>query len=461
MSRAVTRELAEWIASVKPQDIPPDVAHQAKRALLDYLGAALAGSTTRISRGVRDYLYEADGGSTATVVGSDRKLGPLGAALANGAAAHGLEIDDGYTKGSVHPGTVCFPAVLAAAEAHAARVDQVIAACAVAIEVTCRLSGATHPATWRQGFHNTGVNGVFGAAAGVANLLGLDAERTLWALGIAASSASGLFEFLGTGAEVKRVHPGKAARDGILAAELAARGVTGPATAMEGRNGYFRAYAAGEVDIDHLLNDLGRRWETMRIYVKPYPCCRHLHGPIDAVLALRSQQPIDLDAVRSIRVETYTVASHHNHRNVRDFLDAQMSIPYATAVALADGVVGLAQFSAAHRSRPDLRRLVEMVEVVAAPDCDAGYPKQGRPARVTLEMAGGARLSHRIAYPLGEPENQLSDRDLERKFHNVCGPVVGEEACARIIETVWNLSDMDELYSAVSFPPDNLRPAMD
>jgi len=458
--QAVTQELASWVAAMTFERVPSDVVHQARRALLDYLGATLAGSTTGVSTTVRKYLEQYEGGSLSTVVGSDRRLSPTAAAMANGTSAHGLEIDDGHTRGSVHPAAACFPAVLAAAEAYGSSPEAVITASVVAYEVTCRLSSATHPATWRQGFHNTGVNGVFGAAAGVANLLGLDATRTAHALGIAGSFAGGLFEFLGTGAEVKRLHPGKAARDGLFAAEMASRGISGPTTVLEGRNGYFRAYAGGDVRVSAIFEGLGERWEIQSIYVKPYPCCRHLHGPIDAILAMAEQSPIPVQEIRSIRVETYGVASQHQHKTVKDFLDAQMSIPFAVAVALVEGKVGIDHFSASARSRADLQELMDKVEVSATADCETDYPRM-RPARVILDLASGGKRSLRVDYPLGEPDNPLSDRELEQKFHNICDPVAGSEASRRIIQAVWRLSDMNELYATLRFPEGVLNPAAD
>lgn len=455
----LTLELAAWIAGARFEALPASVVHQARRMILDYLCAALAGSTTPVSRGVLEYLAASEGEGGATVIGAERRLSPASAAFVNGTSAHGLEIDDGYTLGSFHPGAPTLPAVLAAAEVHAATPERLLTAAAVALEVGCRIAAAGHPATWRRGFHNTAIAGVFGAAAGVASILGHDARRTADALGLAGSFAGGLFEFLGTGAEVKRVHPGKAARDGLLCAELAGRGVTGPATVLEGRHGYFHAFAGGEHDPARVVEGLGRSWAMESTYVKPYPCCRHLHGPIDAVLALRQEPGFALENLGAVTVETYAVAARHSHKTADEFLDAQMSIPYAVAVALARGRVGLAEFAPEVRRDPAVRRLASIVDVAVAPDCDADYPKM-RPARVVLRWGDGRERSLRVDWPYGEPETPISDAALTEKFHNVCDPVVGRERAARIAERAWALDDLPALFASLRLPAATLRPAV-
>ncbi|MGH3748728.1 MAG: MmgE/PrpD family protein, partial [Micromonosporaceae bacterium] len=382
--------------------------------------------------------------------GSPLRLAPASAALGNGAAAHGLEVDDGYTPGGYHPGAPTLSAILAKAEAQDASAEQILVATVVAFELSCRLAGAGHPATWRRGFHNTPVVGVFGAAAGVAKLAGGDPHTITQALGIAGSHAGGLFEFLGSGAEVKRLHAGKAGHDGVVSAELALLGLTGPATVLEGRNGYLRAYADGDYDEEHLIGGLGAEWRMLRTYVKPYPCCRHLHGPIDAVLALREQAPIDPDVVRAVTVETFTSASRHNGRNIADFLDAQMSIPYAVAVTLLHGTPALQHFETDMRQDPRVRRLVDLVQVTEAADCVRDFPAM-RPARVTVNVAGENRVL-RVDQPYGEPDNPVNDADLEAKFHRLAGPVLGVERCQRIVAQVRAFDAPGVLFDLLATP---------
>jgi 2-methylcitrate dehydratase PrpD len=431
----VTAHLAEWVCRSAPS---PEVEHQTRRIVLDYLASAVAGAGTDVSRTVRSVVGEMYPGDDAGLVGGGR-ASAAGAAFANGAAAHALDVDDGYTKGSVHPSAPTLPAVLAAAERAQADPATVLRAVAVAVEVTCRIARAGHPATRLAGFHNTPLAGVFGAAAGVCVVLGSAPAEVASALGLAGSHAGGLFEFLGSGAEVKRLHAGKAARDGLLSAYLAARGVTGPESVLEGDNGYFHAFARDQWRPEDLLDGLGTTWALRDTYVKTHPCCRHLHGPVDALLALRADH--DLTAVRAIRVETYTIAAAHSHVSFDSLLDAQMSLPYAAAVCVLDGRMGLAQFDHAHRTSPAVAELANRVEVVAADDLDARYPAE-RPARVTVRRVNGPDVCAEVAQPRGEPSTPLSDDELTAKFHLLADPVLGAATAARVVRSVWAFDDL-------------------
>ena len=435
----LTERVAAWAASVDA--VPPDVAAHIRRLLLDHLGGVVAASAFPVPRLVAEYAAVAHPGTEATAVG----FGPRsaeGAALVNGTAAHSLEVDDGYTPGSVHPSAVAFPAVLAAAQRTGASAERMLAGAAVGLELTCRLAAAGHPATWRNGYHNTPIAGVMGAAAGAAVVLGADAAQVEQALGVAASHAGGLFAFLGQDAEVKRLHAGKAARDGLAAAELALRGLTGPRAVLEGPHGYFEVLARGEYDADTVRTGLGTDWALRRTYVKPYPCCRHLHGPIDAALELRTA--LDPATVTSIGVGTYTVAARHDAVEVDGFLGAQMSIPHAVAVALLRGEVGLAEFGEPARTSPEVRALAGRVRVYEDPEAVAAYPKE-RPAVLTIERDGGAPLRTRVGQPYGEPDNPVSDQALEAKFRRLCAPVLGDAGVDRTVAAVRDLADLSFL----------------
>lgn len=445
---SITSQLVEWAAEVQGATLPRAVVHQAKRAVLDYLAAALVGTTSPSARILHRYLADTEPEGTSTVFGTPLRVSPPSAALANGTATHGLEIDDGYTPGGTHPGGPVVSAVLAVAEARGSEAQDMLLATAVGIEIACRIGGAGHPATWRHGFHNTPISGVFGAAAAVTRLLGGTRADMANAMGLAGSHAGGLFEFLHGGGEVKRLHPGKAARDGIVSAELAVRGLTGPTTVLEGPNGYFQAFAGGDYDVDHLVGGLGDTWRMLNTYVKPYPCCRHLHGPIDAILALEAQERIDPTAVDSVRVETFSTAARHANREIDGFLDAQLSIPYAVAITLLHGAPSLEHFETTVRDDPRVRGLLAKVDVHEAEDCVRDYPAM-RPARVTIRTAGAERV-HRIDHPYGEPSNPMKDADLEAKLHRLAGPIVGAERTVRIADAVWAFDDPGRLFAQLA-----------
>lgn len=437
----LTARVAEWAASV--DSVPTGVAMHIRRLLLDHLGGVIPAAEFPVPRLVAEYAAVAHPGTEATAIGFGTRAAE-GAALVNGTAAHSLEVDDGYTPGSVHPSAVVFPAVLAAAQRNGAPAPAVLAASAVGLELTCRIAAAGHPATWQNGYHNTPIAGVMGAAAGVAVVLGADAAGIEQALGVAASHAGGLFAFLGQDAEVKRLHAGKAARDGLVSAELALRGLSGPRGVLEGPYGYFEALARGTYDAETVTAGLGEEWALLRTYVKPYPCCRHLHGPIDAALELRAEPGFDPAAVTSIDIGTYPVAARFDAVEVDGFLAAQMSMPYAVSVALLRGEVGLTEFGERTRGLPEVRALAEKVRVHEDADAAAAYPKE-RPALVTIERSGGGPLRTRIRQPYGEPDNPVSDQALEDKFRRLCTPVLGAAGVDRTIAAVRDLTDLSFL----------------
>jgi 2-methylcitrate dehydratase PrpD len=445
----MTGQVAEWAAQLSIDDIPPRVVEHTKRLLLDHLGGVVAASQTPVAALVAQYAALAHPGHEATAIGFGT-LSAEGAALVNGTAAHSLEVDDGYTPGSVHPSAVVLPAVLAAAQRHGATPPRLLTSAVLALELACRLAASGHPATWRNGFHNTPLAGVLAASVGVCTLMGGTAEQVEHALGIAASHAGGLFAFLGQDAEVKRLHAGKAARDGLACAELASRGLTGPRGVLEGKNGYFEVFARNQHDPATVLDGLGTSWHMLRTYVKPYPCCRHLHGPIDAALRLRGAAEFDPEQLTDVTVATYTVASRHDARSVDSFLGAQMSIPYAVAVGLLYGEVGLAEFGADVRARTEVAKLAGQVSVVVDPEADAVYPAQ-RPARVTVNRTGLPSLSVRVDQPYGEPDNPVSAAALEEKFRRLCAPVLGEQQTTRAVAAIRELRDLSFL-SELSAP---------
>lgn len=454
----VTQSLARWASRLTWDDVPESVVHQAKRFVLDYYGAVLPGSTMPTSRAVQQYFRQAEAGhgslGAASVAGTQWRFAAHTAAFINGTAAHGLEIDDGYTPGSYHPGAACLPAIMAVAQEQQASMRDTILAIVVAFEISCRLARAGHPHTWQNGFHNTAINGVLGCAVGAGRLLKLDVQQMTWSLGLAGSFAGGLFEFLAQGSEVKRLHPGKCARDGVLVAGLAKLGVDGPVTGIEGENGYFKAFAGGRADVEGVLSGLGEQFELLQTYVKPYPCCRHLHAPMDAVLALKSSQAIAHEDVRRIEVQTNRNAAKHGHYQKQTLLDAQMSIPYAVAVALLFDEIGLTAFGSDVRADPVVHELMHKVVVTTSEDMQAPYPKQ-RPARLVIELSDGRRLTHTQSQPYGEPDNPLDDAALTGKFRAICDPLLGADLSGRIAQACWDM-DLEQIFALTAMDSSTL-----
>ena len=447
LSRGASRRLADHVASTRYESLPPEVIHAFKRALLDYLTCAVAGSRQDESRTLLDYFSEWDKSGEAAVVGSKARLACPNAAFVNGTSTHSLDFDDGLTRGSVHPAGAVFPSLLAIAEKIGASPQELITAGIAAYDVTLRIASAMHPASQRRGFHNTPTAGVFGAAAGASLLFKLDADATLNALGLAGSFAGGLREYVEEGAQVKRIHPGKAARDGITCAEFARRGLTGPHKVLEGRNGLFQVTADGVVDWDCLLGGLGERFEITNVYFKPYPACRHFHAALDAVRELRNREGVRLDDIARVDVGMYEVGVRgHDHRHAYNLLDAQMSAPVSTALALVYGDVTATTYDRANLERAEVRRLIDATNVYIDPECDRIYPgRRGGVARLTLK--NGTTLEKRVLDPKGEGENQMTDEDLAHKFRSNCEPIIGKARCDELLDTVWRLEQAQDLQA--------------
>lgn len=429
--RGLTAALAEWIASDAVRG-ERAVELRSQRMLLDIVGVAIQGAQSRIAGQVRSVMAAGNPGR-ASIIGVPQRSATAAAIFSNAVAAHALELDDGYTPGSVHPSAAVFPAVLGAAERNDLSVGELLSGLIVGAEVTCRIAEAGHPQTYERGFHNTPLAGVIGAAAGVAHVLQLGADATISAIALASSHSGGLFEFLDDGSDVKRLHPAIAARDGWHSATLAEAGVTGPRRALEGRRGYFRAFAGIPDPSATVLDGLGVDWRVMDMYTKPHACCRALHAAVDALIDIKAMASLNWQEVERVTIRTYAKASEYSGRSVQTLLDAQLSMPTVAALALVFGNVGIPELRHAVDggiSSDDLDRVV----VVHDRALDALYPPL-RPVHVRVE-ARGEVFERYVDTPYGEPGNPMSSFDLEAKFRSLTTPVIGAEQSDGLSDTI-------------------------
>jgi 2-methylcitrate dehydratase PrpD len=294
------KTLGEWAARLRVEDIPAAVRDNAALRVLDTIGCALAGAREEHAPSVLALASRWGGPGLSTIWGTLLTVAPPQAALANGALAHGLDFDDTHADSVCHASAVLVPAVLALAESERLDGRQALTALVAGYEAMIRIGMAAPGRFHERGWHATAVCGAFGSALAAGKSLGLDANRLTASLGIAASMASGVMEFLEDGSWVKRLHPGWAAQSGIQAAALAQEGFTGPATALEGRLGFYRA-ALGEVpDIEKQLQNLGDEWETVRSSFKLYPCCHLNHAYLDAVARLKRTEGLRAEEVEEV-----------------------------------------------------------------------------------------------------------------------------------------------------------------
>jgi 2-methylcitrate dehydratase PrpD len=432
-----TRELVGFLHPLAAGDLPAEVLDRARYFLLDYLACAIRGSREESSRAVQRMIQRTGANGCSTVIGTPNRTVPGLAAMANGASAHGIEMDDTHSGGSIHLGATMYSAALALAETMPeTSSDAFLTAVVAGFEAAARIAMAVQPKEhYALGFHMTPTCGVFGAAITSAKLLGLTAEQTLAAVGIAGSMAAGSMEFLADGAWTKRIHPGLAAQNGIHAALLAAEGFTGPLRILEGRDGFLHGYSRNPVP-DRLAAKLGESFEILHTAVKPHACCRYMQGPIDAVLAILREHNLDASQIHRIEVAVLEagwgiVAEPREKKyNPESVVDEQFSMPFGVAVAALDGAAGLDQFTVEKARSPKVRELMNKVDLVKDPRIEETFPQEW-PARVAIELENGQRYEKLVRYPKGDPENPLSWDEMRAKFRALAG------GCDEIVAAIY------------------------
>ena len=438
----LTRTLVTYAHALNSSDLSAEVFERAKYLLLDYLGVAIAGSLTDSSQPVYRMLKRSASPSLCTVIGTPAKTSPEFAALANGTAAHSLELDDTHQAGSIHPGVVIFSTAIALSELDPViTTDEFVAAVVAGYEVTARLAIALQPKShYELGFHPTSTCGVFGAAVTAAKLLRLSEEQMLSAIGIAGSMAAGSLEFLADGTWTKRLHPGLAAQNGILAANLAAESFRGPTTILEGRDGFLSAYSR-DARPELVTQDLGKTFEILRTAIKPHACCRYMQASIDGLIELATAHNILPEQVERVEVAVleagWSLVCEPRKRKYApsNGVDAQFSMPYGAAVALVDRAAGLDQFSGENFHSPQIKALMGKVVLQKDIRIEENFPQEW-PAIVRVHLKDGRHLEKRVRFPKGDPENPLSWQELSAKFYSLSARVLSPKRCEEIINSV-------------------------
>ncbi|MDP6705166.1 MAG: MmgE/PrpD family protein [Alphaproteobacteria bacterium] len=445
MPDALTRRVAAWIAGLRHEDLPETTRRAVRLAVLDTLGAGLAGIDRPWPVKVREWAgraVAAEGAGRATVWGeAEARLRPADAALVNAVAAHAFELDDFHAK--LHPGAVVLPAALALAEANDVLGTVLETAVAVGYEIMIRTSLALDPNEARlRGWHLTGVCGPLGAAAAGIVILGLDAEEAAWALGLAGTQGAGLFCFNADGAMSKRMHPGFAASSGVAAAELAGLGITGPTALFEADDGsYLRAFS-DVIHPEQLIDGLGARYHLEETSFKPYACCGSLHAYVDAALALRQRlggPPAEGQRVRAGLCKVVEVQCGFDYAPGTE-LNAQMNARYCIAAALAEGGVLPPQFAAAKMADPEIVALAERIELVHDPELDGIYPTH-YVGWVEIEQADGGFDRVHIPDPSGSVANPEREAALRAKFAMLMSDRLGPDGVAAVSAATEDLAD--------------------
>jgi 2-methylcitrate dehydratase PrpD len=440
-----TDALVGFAHALRYEALSDEVRHYAKRHLLDTIGVMIAGAGGNVATQAEAMLVSVRPEGRIPVPGRKRRADLLDAAFLGGTAAHGIELDDGYTKGSVHPGCTVAPTVLAVGYAQNASGKALLEAVVAGYEIVTAIGRAVHPDLRQRGFHPTGAVSVFGAAVAAAKLRGLSQRQTANAFGIAASSAAGLFAFVNGGGDIKRLHAGHAAREGLQAALLAEQGVEGPPGVIEARDGFMQAFAfgrGGKARVVHLPPDVP--FGMTDCYIKPNPCCRHIQPAVEALIGLLNDEKIPADDVALVEAETYRIAAEHASTGWDDYASAQLSFPYLMSLALRYRAIRFEHFDEATRRDPIFASLAKKLRVTAPPEIDGLYPRL-RPARVTVTTVHGKRFTRQADEALGSRLVPFGDEGLTEKFHGLVAPVLGAARARELTQRLWGIDEISDV----------------
>jgi 2-methylcitrate dehydratase PrpD len=435
--------------------LPAQVITSVKHRALDTIGLCLAAAPLETSRMAVELARSWGGAAEATVIGFPYKLPAIGAGFANGVLAHSLDYDDTHLPSVLHPSASIIPATLAVGEAVGASGKELIAAAAVGYELCVRSGMAAYDRKlgnsvfFERGWHATSICGTLGVAAAAAKLYGLDAAGIGHAVAIAASMGSGVIEANRTGGSVKRLHCGWAAHAGLIAAQAARAGFTGPPSIFEGRFGFYQAFCDGQFNPAELIEGLGETWTIPGIFYKPYPANHFTHAGIDAALKLRER--VRLDEIEEIELgvaaPTLRTIAEPREAKIRpqSGYHAQFSGPFTVAAALMGNGGGLGlwldDFSDERAGDPRYLELAAKVRCVANPECDAIFPNQF-PALLRVKTRDGRWLEERVMANRGGPDNPLSEDELKTKFLLNAMRRLNKDAAHSLAETILHLTEI-------------------
>ena len=427
--------LARFVIEHQSSQLPQNARHDAVRSFLNWMGCAVGASRHETTERALAALAPFSGPPEATVLGRTERLDIMHAALINGIASHTFDFDDTHLKTVIHPSGPVASAVLALAERLPVSGEAFLHAFILGVEVECRIGNAVYPEHYDVGWHITGTAGVFGAAAATGRLLGLTEQQMVWALGLAATQASGLREMFGTMS--KPFHPGNAARNGLLAALLAQRDFTSSDQGIEAKRGFANVLST-RFKPEEITERLGKTWEISLNTFKPFACGIVIHPIIDACIQLRNSPGFDVEAVEGVEAKVHPLVLELTGKKTPTAgLEGKFSVYHSAAVALLHGAAGEAEYSDTCVRDP---RVIALRDRVSA-QVEAGLHEDQ--ARVSIRMRGGARIETFVEHAIGSLERPMSDADLEQKFRGLAAGVLPDRQIEQLIRLCWDLGTLD------------------
>lgn len=452
MSLTAAESLADFAGGLEYSDIPTEVALAAKLQFLDTLGVGLAAQSLGLDIPPRGLVAQLGEAGPSTMLGGGQAPAP-NAVLVNGVLCHALDFDDTHPASICHVGAAVCPPALAVAESTGASGAELLTALVAGSEIMIRIGLGARLRLHPRGFHPTATCGCFAAAAIAARLIGLDETKTASALGLAGSMASGLFAYLEDGTPTKPIHAGWASHAGISAAILVASGAVGPRSVLEGRFGFYEAYAdVSDPDLDSWTS-LGRDWALLDVSYKTYPACHILHGPLTALESILAERPVPPDDVKRVVVSLerqhvpFVAEPREAKIAPRTGYEAKFSVQYAIARRLIAGYLGVEHFEAdAFRDEPilDLARRIDY-EVRSYESYPGSFP-----GGVRIALVNGDEVEAHALHPRGDPANPASEDDIRSKFRRNARMAL-TDAAAETLEAF--IMTLEEQVSVVGLMP--------
>lgn len=432
----VTRELAHYVVESRYADIPEKVRHEAARSFLNWVGCAVGASRHETVERALRALAEFSGPPQATVLGRGERLDIMQAALMNGITSHTFDFDDTHLKTVIHPSGPVASAILALAEHQPVTGEDFLHAFILGVEVECRIGNAVYPAHYDVGWHITGTAGVFGAAAAVGKLIGLNQQQMVWALGIAATQSSGLREMFGT--MCKPFHPGNAARNGLLAALLAAQDFTSSNQGIEAKRGFANVLSTG-FKPDEITEGLGKTFEISLNTYKPFACGIVIHPAIDGCIQLRNEHKLKAGDIESISLKVHPlVLELTGKKTPQTGLEGKFSVYHSAAVAIVHGAAGEAEYSDEVVRDPQVIALRDKVTATV----DRGVHEDQ--VHITIKLKDGRTLEKFVEHAIGSLAKPMSDADLEAKFRGFANGILSQAETDKLIRLCWGVARLKD-----------------
>jgi 2-methylcitrate dehydratase PrpD len=432
----ITQTLAAFVATHPSRGWSDAVDHEARRTLLNWLGCAVGAARHEAVGAALAAVQLLQPAPQAAVLGRRERVDMGSAALLNGIASHTFDFDDTHLKTIIHPAGPVASALLALAEHQGHSGRQLLDALVLGIDVSCRLGNVMYPDHYDCGWHITGSTGMLGAAAGCARLLGLDAGRTAMALGIAASQPVGLREQFGTMS--KPLHPGAAARAGLMAALMAQQGFTASPRALEAPRGLVQVVST-KAAWHEATDALGQRFEISFNTYKPFACGIVIHPAIDAAVQLRERgvQPGQVERI-ALRVHPL-VLELTGKAEPQDGLQGKFSVYHGCAAGLIVGRAGEDEYADEFVRRPDVVALRRRVVATVDPEMDEAS------VELTATLTDGRQERVQVEHAIGSLQRPMTDADLEAKFHALADGVIGPVRAARLLQALWSVDEAADL----------------